>query len=260
MSERELLAELARADAACAATRSELDALLRETLDLRARADEIASMLAAAPAERKRLSEALAAAEAEAKERAEALAAADVELAAVERRRDPERAAAARRSRDRAQDDLTAAERRVASCLALRQEHMRAVEAAEREVPEVEAQAGDLAGRLRGRPRLAPAGGTGSRPRARRCVGVGRRRAGGPRGRAERGGDRAGVGDPAGERARLDAARGGAGRDEHRSRRPPGRARPRQPVGAGAVRRGAAGRRGIPRASGRREGDIPTVV
>ena len=164
MSERELLAELARADAACAATRSELDALLRETLDLRARGEEIASMLAAAPAERKRLSEALAAAEAEAKERAEALAAADAELAAVERRRDPERAAAARRSRDRAQDDLTAAERRVASSLAAEQEHMRTVEAAEREVPEVEAHAADLAGRLRGRPRLAPQAGRAPAP------------------------------------------------------------------------------------------------
>src|SRR5262245_15524668 len=164
MSERELLAELARADAACAATRSELDALLRETLDLRTRADEIASMLAAAPAERTRLFEALAAAEAEEKERAEALAAAEAELAAVERKRDSERTAAARRSRDRAQDDLTTAERRVASCRAAGEEHRRAVEAAELEVPEVEAHAADLAGRLRGRPRLAPQAGQAPAP------------------------------------------------------------------------------------------------
>ena len=159
MSGRELLAELEKADAACAATRSELDALLRETIDVRARAEELAGILAAAPAERKRVSEALEAAEAEAKERAEALATAEAELAAAAKRRDPDRLASAKRSRDRAQDDVIAADRRVASCRTAREEHMRLVEAVESEVPEVEAHASDLAGRLKGRPRLAPEAG-----------------------------------------------------------------------------------------------------
>lgn len=155
----EILQELLQADEDHAAALRELDELLGETLSVRSRADEVAGVLGAAPAERERLATALAAAEAQARERADALAAAAAELAAAEGRRDRHRVGAARRLLVQATDDLAMAEKRVAACRSAQLDHERRAAAAAHEAREIEGRAAGLAAELRGRPRLAPGAG-----------------------------------------------------------------------------------------------------
>jgi chromosome segregation ATPase len=159
-----LLRELVRADEAHRATLAELDELARRTAAVRKRADGLAAFLAAAPEERERVEKALEQAEGEIEERRAALAAAEAELAAAEAREDEERLAAARRSVVRAKDALSIAEKRAAASRVEQAELERRVAAAEREAPEVEGLAAELAGSLRGRPRVAEDAGRSPAP------------------------------------------------------------------------------------------------
>jgi hypothetical protein len=147
----ELLAELLAADEAYASTLEELDALLHEVAALRGRAEELAALLAAAPAERDRLASNLEAAEGDVVHKAEAFREAEDELRAAQARNDGEREAAARRFQVRARDALTMAEKRLATDRADLVAHDRRIEAAKRETADVEARAAAVAGSLLGR-------------------------------------------------------------------------------------------------------------
>jgi chromosome segregation ATPase len=156
---RTVLEELARADEAHTAALGEVDTFLRETVSVGARSDELARQLAAAPDEWERLAQALSSAEGNVHEYRAELAAAEAELASAEGGRNAERLAAARRGRDRAQDELALAERRVAGCRAAQADHEREVDALRQEADDLEARAAALAAAMQGRPGLAPEAG-----------------------------------------------------------------------------------------------------
>jgi hypothetical protein len=150
-----LLEELIEADGACAVTLAELERLLETVAANRSRAEELLHTLASAPGERDRLAAALAEAEADVSARSDALAEAQAELEAASRKGDSERLAAAQRFVVRARDAVAIAEKRAVAARAALGEHEATVAAAEREAPEVEARAAEVATSLRGRPRLA---------------------------------------------------------------------------------------------------------
>jgi hypothetical protein len=161
---RALLDELVRADEAHSRALRELDGLADETAALRRRAEELAALLASAPAERERLATELAEAEAVAAERRVALAEAEVELDEAGRSADEERRAAARRFHVRAKDALFMAEKGVGTASAARDGFEARVAAAKEETQGLEARAGAIAEALRGRPRLAAEAGIPPRP------------------------------------------------------------------------------------------------
>jgi hypothetical protein len=149
------LRELVRADEAHSSALAELDELARRTAALRDRAEELSQLLAAAPAERERLVAEVEEGEREVRRQAAVLAEAERELAAAEAGRDRERLAAARRFVVRAKDALAMAEKRLAGSRAEREALEARIEAAEREVPVVEADAVGLAGSFAERPRFS---------------------------------------------------------------------------------------------------------
>jgi chromosome segregation ATPase len=151
----ELLRELVRADEAHSAALEQLDSVALEAAALGARAEELASVLATAPAERERLALALQDATRDANRRELALGEAEAELAEAERHHDRERLAAARRFQVRAADALAMARKHVGGCEAEIEDLERRVEAAERETPELESRAERTADTLRVLPRVA---------------------------------------------------------------------------------------------------------
>jgi hypothetical protein len=151
----DLLDELAAADEAHGRTLGMLDDLLSAVAELRARADRVAAVLTAAPAERERLAGQIAQAEEDVSDRKVALAEAETELAEAERRRDRERLLAAQRFHTRALDALAMAEKHLASAREGGLAHESAVEAAETAIPAVEEDAARLGGELARAPRIA---------------------------------------------------------------------------------------------------------
>jgi hypothetical protein len=151
----ELIRELVRADEAYSTLLAELDELVRDTVAVRTRADELASFLASAPSERARIDGEVTEAERDVHARARALSEAEAELAEAEHRRDEERLAAARRFVVRASDALSIAEKRAAATQAASRELERKLAEAGREAPLLEERAAGLATALEGRPRLA---------------------------------------------------------------------------------------------------------
>jgi chromosome segregation ATPase len=144
----DLLHELAGADEAHRATQATLDELAARAAALRARAEWASGVLAAAPSERERLAREVAEAEARFEERAAALAAAEAELAEAEGRRDRELLLAARRFEVRARDTLAVAAKHVAAAREALSDHERQVAGAEHDIPQVEAEAAELAREL----------------------------------------------------------------------------------------------------------------
>lgn len=159
------LRDLARTDEAAAAALGELDALARETDDVRARAAGLEAFLARLPDERERVRTALEVARADLESRRAGLADAQAELAEAEKRRDAERLGGARRAEQRARDLVRMAERRLAAVTDESERLEAEADAAARESDAVVARAGEVAAALRGRPSLAegageaPAGG-----------------------------------------------------------------------------------------------------
>jgi len=146
---------LEEADLALSRAADEVEELRRETVAVRARAQEILVLLERLPDDRAAAEESVRAAERELGRRSEELRAAEAELAEAERRRDEERVAAARRAVVRTGDAATVAEGRLDRARAVREGIEREAERARRETPEVERRARALAGRLASAPRVA---------------------------------------------------------------------------------------------------------
>jgi hypothetical protein len=151
------LHRLERADEAVAAELAEAEELYRGVERVRTRALELRDLLLRLPEERAAAGEAVAEAERSLEEARRAHAASTAELETAEAGGDSERVAAARRFEVRARDHLHVREHAA--------ELDQRADAADREASELEEGAGELAGALLRRPRLAdesvaaPAGG-----------------------------------------------------------------------------------------------------
>ena len=159
-----LLRELERADGAVARELAELDELARETEEMGARARELEEFLARLPAEREGLRRAREEAGRQLNRARQELAEAERLLAAAEGDRRSDRAAEARRRIRRARDELRLVERRGGE---LREREARLehrAEEAEGDARRLQARALELAGVLRGRPRLAERAGVTPAP------------------------------------------------------------------------------------------------
>ena len=160
----EFLRELERADDAVAAVLAELDELARETERTGERAVALAAFFETLPAERARLAAEVGEHEREAELARRALARAEEELTAAERRSDRERVLAARRDEVRARDALRMAERRAAERRGERDDLERTAERARAEAHELEVRARELASGLAERARLADDAGAPPEP------------------------------------------------------------------------------------------------
>jgi hypothetical protein len=158
------LTQLVAAEEEYASLARRVDELLHAAAAVRGRAEALASVLDRAGPERERLAAALAEAEGLVREREQTLREAEVELGAARNGRDEGRLKAAERFTVRARDALTSAQRHAGLARQAVDEHKARVDAARRAVPEVETEAGKLAGLLRGLPRLAPGAATPPQP------------------------------------------------------------------------------------------------
>jgi chromosome segregation ATPase len=161
MSERPMLTlarELEAADEAVAAQIAEVDDLQGETARIRERAHSHHDLLAELPAARRVAAESLERAEQALERRRAAVAKVDLELAEIERSRDHEAIAAARRAVVQARDSAGSAERRVARAVEEAERLERDGRSAAAETRALEQSARKLARRIAALPRVSRTG------------------------------------------------------------------------------------------------------
>jgi hypothetical protein len=147
--------ELEAEDAALAAALADVSALHGDARELHDRASSAHAFLAALPSERAAAAAAVDRAEREREERVTAARAAEDELEQAERSDKEKQILAARRAVVRTRDAAATAERKLERARGAHEALERETAAIERDLPELESRARDLAGRLAQLPRAA---------------------------------------------------------------------------------------------------------